>query len=68
MSPLNSQHWGFEMKYKKVALLPNLAIRNLALQTPDVRTTVERWKDVPFTVEEFNFTKYCQDNFPDLSD
>lgn len=60
--------WGFEMKYKDVALLPNLAIKNLALETPDGRMTVKKWKDVPFTVEDFSLEEYCQDNFPDLLD
>lgn len=65
---LHSQDWGFEMKYKKVALLPNLAIKNFALETPDGRTTVKKWKDVTFTVEDFSFEEYCNDNFPDLFD
>lgn len=63
-----NKDWGFEMKYKKAAVLPNLAIKNLALQTPDGRTTVKKWKDVPFTVDDFSFDDYCQDNFPDLFD
>ncbi|GLD49089.1 probable ATP-dependent RNA helicase DHX58 [Lates japonicus] len=60
--------WGFEIKYKKIALLPNLAIKNFALETPDGRTTVKKWKDVLFTVEDFSFEQYCQDYFPDLFD
>ncbi|XP_060946053.1 ATP-dependent RNA helicase DHX58-like [Limanda limanda] len=63
-----SQQWGFEMKYKGVALLPNLAIKHFVLQTPDGRTTKKKWKDVPFTLDNFNFEEYCQDNFPDLFD
>ncbi|KAF7668747.1 hypothetical protein LDENG_00290920 [Lucifuga dentata] len=63
-----NKQWGFEMKYKKIGLLPNLAIKNFALQTPDERMTVKKWKDVPFTVEEFNFENYCTDKFPDLLD
>ncbi|XP_010738101.3 ATP-dependent RNA helicase DHX58 [Larimichthys crocea] len=63
-----NKDWGFEMKYKKVALLPNLAIKNFALETPDGRTTVKKWKDVTFTVEDFSFEEYCNDNFPDLFD
>lgn len=65
---LNLQHWGFEIKYKKVALLPNLAIKNFAVDTPDGRRTVKKWKDIPFMVEEFSFEKYCEDNFPNLLD
>ncbi|XP_042360665.1 probable ATP-dependent RNA helicase DHX58 [Plectropomus leopardus] len=63
-----NKDWGFELKYKEVALLPNLAIKNFALQTPEGRTTVKKWKDVPFTVEDFSFDEYCQDHFPDLLD
>uniref|UniRef100_A0A673BMA8 RNA helicase n=1 Tax=Sphaeramia orbicularis TaxID=375764 RepID=A0A673BMA8_9TELE len=60
------QNWGFELKYKKIALLPNIAIKNFALQTPDGRMTLKKWKDIPFTVEDFDFAEYCQDNFPDI--
>ncbi|XP_039979860.1 probable ATP-dependent RNA helicase DHX58 [Xiphias gladius] len=63
-----NKDWGFEMKYKKSALLPNLAIKNLALVTPDGRTTVKKWKDVPFTVEDFSFKEYYQENCPELFD
>lgn len=62
------QNWGFEIKYKKIALLPNIAIKNFALETPDGRVTVKKWKDIPFTVEDFDFAEYCRDNFPDLFD
>ncbi|XP_035472470.1 probable ATP-dependent RNA helicase DHX58 [Scophthalmus maximus] len=58
--------WGFELKYREIALLPNLAIRNFALETPDGRMTVKKWKNVLFTAENFSFAQYCQDNFPDL--
>ncbi|KAM6966089.1 ATP-dependent RNA helicase DHX58 [Tautogolabrus adspersus] len=60
-----SQHWGYEMKYKKIGLLPNVAIKNFALETPEGRTTKKKWKDVPFPVEEFSFKEYYQDNFSD---
>ncbi|XP_068435176.1 ATP-dependent RNA helicase DHX58 [Clinocottus analis] len=63
-----NEKWGFEMKYKKVALLPNLAINKLALETPDGRTTVKKWKDVSFTVEDFSMEEHRQNNFPDLFD
>lgn len=62
-----NKDWGFEMKYKKVALLPNLAIKNFALETPEGRKTVKKWKDVTFPVEDFNFVEYCLSN-PDLFD
>lgn len=56
------------MKYKKRALLPNIAIKHFALETPDGRTTAKKWKDVTFTVEHFSFVEYCDENFPDLLD
>ncbi|KAM4598464.1 ATP-dependent RNA helicase DHX58 isoform 1-T2 [Polymixia lowei] len=55
-----SKEWGFEMKYKKAVLLPNLAIKNFALETPDGRTTHKKWKDVQFTVDDFNFRDYSE--------
>ncbi|XP_056143631.1 probable ATP-dependent RNA helicase DHX58 isoform X2 [Lampris incognitus] len=61
------KHWGCEMKYKKVALLPNLAIKEFALQIADKRMTVKKWKNVPFTVNDLNFSEYCKKNFLDLS-
>lgn len=63
-----NREWGYEMKYKKSALLPNIAIKNFAMETPDGRTTVKQWKDIPFTVDDFSFAEYCQENFPDLFD
>lgn len=53
--------WGMEMKYKKSALLPNLSIKNFALDTPEGRVTFKKWKDVKFTVDEFNLNKYHED-------
>ncbi|XP_030592483.1 ATP-dependent RNA helicase DHX58 [Archocentrus centrarchus] len=61
-----NKEWGFEIKYKKSALMPNLAIKNFALETPDGRRTVKKWKDVPFTVEDFSIEEYIEENFPDL--
>lgn len=65
-SCVNSQKWGNEIKYMKCAIMPNLAIKNFALETPKGRITVKKWKDVPFTVEDFDYEEYCQENFPDL--
>lgn len=62
------QDWGHEMKYKKVALLPKLAIKNFAMETSQGRLTVEKWKKVQFAVEPFDFEEYCRDNFPDIFD
>ncbi|XP_008327470.1 ATP-dependent RNA helicase DHX58 [Cynoglossus semilaevis] len=63
-----NKDWGFEIKYKKIALLPNLAISNFALETSNGRVTKKKWKNVPFVVENFSFEQYCQDNFPDILD
>nr|AHX37213.1 RNA helicase [Oplegnathus fasciatus] len=63
-----NKEWGFEIKYKKIALLPNIAIKNFALETPGGRITVKKWKDVTFTVEDFSFEEYCQDHFPNIFD
>ncbi|XP_063328316.1 ATP-dependent RNA helicase DHX58-like isoform X3 [Pelmatolapia mariae] len=64
-----NQKWGNEIKYKKCAILPNLAIKNFVLESPgQERLPVKKWKDVPFTVEDFNFKEYCQENFPDMLD
>ncbi|KAJ4931883.1 hypothetical protein JOQ06_010321 [Pogonophryne albipinna] len=61
--------WGYEMKYKGNALLPNLSIKNLALDTPNNgRLTLKKWKDIPFIVEAFSYEQYCEENHPDLFD
>ncbi|XP_048847929.1 probable ATP-dependent RNA helicase DHX58 [Brienomyrus brachyistius] len=57
--------WGMEIIYKNV-ILPNLAIKKFALVTKDRTTTVKKWKDVPFPIQEFSYTDYCLTNFPDL--
>lgn len=64
----NPQHWGHEMKYKKVLLLPRLVIKNFALDTPEGRQTPKKWKNINFTVEPFDFKQYCQDNLELLLD
>uniref|UniRef100_A0A1A8I431 RNA helicase n=1 Tax=Nothobranchius kuhntae TaxID=321403 RepID=A0A1A8I431_NOTKU len=63
-----NKDWGFEMKYKESNLLPNMAIKNFALETPVGRMTVKKWKDAPFMVEKFSFEEYCYNNMPDLFD
>ncbi|XP_033945144.1 ATP-dependent RNA helicase DHX58 [Pseudochaenichthys georgianus] len=61
--------WGFEMKYKGDVLLPNLSIKNLALDTPNNgRLTLKKWKDIPFIVEDFSYEEYCNENHPDFFD
>ena len=55
-----------EIKYKEVALLPNLAIKNFAMETPEGRVLGKKWKDIQFTVEDFNFIEYCETKHPDL--
>eukprot|EP00066_Takifugu_rubripes_P002741 XP_003964848.1 PREDICTED: probable ATP-dependent RNA helicase DHX58 [Takifugu rubripes] len=60
--------WGSEIKYKKVALLPNLSIESFALETPQGRTTPRRWRDITFTVDDFSFEEYCQEHMPDFLD
>lgn len=57
------------MKYKGDVLLPNLSIKNLALDTPNNgRLTLKKWKDIPFIVEDFSYDEYCNENHPDLFD
>ncbi|XP_061701961.1 probable ATP-dependent RNA helicase DHX58 [Syngnathoides biaculeatus] len=63
-----NKQWGSELQYRKVALLPNVAIKHFALETPDGRTTVKNWKDIPFSVEDFSFSEYCLKNCADLLD
>ncbi|XP_046894879.1 probable ATP-dependent RNA helicase DHX58 [Hypomesus transpacificus] len=61
-----SKDWGMEMRYKEVALLPNLAIKNFAMETPGGRVLGKKWKDIQFTVEDFDFAQYCETKYPDL--
>uniref|UniRef100_A0A8C5WIT9 RNA helicase n=1 Tax=Leptobrachium leishanense TaxID=445787 RepID=A0A8C5WIT9_9ANUR len=61
------QNWGFEMIYKN-ATLPIVSIKNFAIQTPESRVSGKKWKSVPFAVEDFNYSQYCQENLLDLSD
>lgn len=63
-----NKDWGFEMKYKGHIILATLKISNFALQTPEGRMTVKKWKDAPFSVDDFNFINYCLEHYPDLLD
>uniref|UniRef100_A0A8C7N6R7 RNA helicase n=1 Tax=Oncorhynchus kisutch TaxID=8019 RepID=A0A8C7N6R7_ONCKI len=62
------KQWGREMVYKEIALLPILAIENFAMETPEGRKLANKWKKVEFTVEEFNFSMYCQNKFLNMLD
>ncbi|XP_033827295.1 probable ATP-dependent RNA helicase DHX58 [Periophthalmus magnuspinnatus] len=61
-----NKDWGFEMKYKGVAILGTLKISSFALLTPEGQITVKKWKDIPFPVGDFDFVRYCEDHHPDL--
>ncbi|XP_076121081.1 ATP-dependent RNA helicase DHX58 [Alosa pseudoharengus] len=52
--------WGMEIKFKKVAVLPCIQIKSFSIKTPEDSDlkSYKKWKDVPFPVEEFNFTEY----------
>ncbi|KAK7939916.1 hypothetical protein WMY93_003242 [Mugilogobius chulae] len=63
-----NKDWGFEMKYKKVAILGTLKISSFALRTPEEQITVKKWKDIPFPVDDFDFTAYVQEHHADLLD
>lgn len=56
------------MVYKEIALLPILAIENFAMETPEGRKLANKWKNIEFTVEEFNFSTYCHNRFPNMFD
>ncbi|XP_066554515.1 ATP-dependent RNA helicase DHX58 [Amia ocellicauda] len=58
------QEWGMEMIYKGV-FLPNLAIKNFILETPDDRKSTKKWKDIPFLVSDFDYVQYCERKFSD---
>ncbi|XP_029429105.1 probable ATP-dependent RNA helicase DHX58 [Rhinatrema bivittatum] len=62
---LCGQKWGMEMIYKAVSI-PNIGVKNFVVETPDEKRTYKKWKDVPFSIEEFNYMEYCQSHFPDL--
>ncbi|XP_073462196.1 ATP-dependent RNA helicase DHX58-like [Aquarana catesbeiana] len=57
--------WGFIMIYKAVPL-PVVSIKNFIIETPEERKPCKKWKDVPFSIEQFNYTQYVEEN--DLND
>ncbi|XP_053554957.1 ATP-dependent RNA helicase DHX58 [Bombina bombina] len=61
------QVWGFEMIYKAVKL-PIISIKNFVVETPESKKPYGKWKDVPFSVEEFDYQEYCLLTIPDLLD
>ncbi|KAI4905895.1 hypothetical protein NFI96_013270 [Prochilodus magdalenae] len=60
------QEWGMEVKLRRVVVLPCLKIKNFSMKSPRGNHTVKQWKEVEFLVEEFDFTEYVSNNFPDL--
>ncbi|KAM9779771.1 ATP-dependent RNA helicase DHX58 [Neosynchiropus ocellatus] len=54
--------WGSEIKYKGIAVLPNISIKHFTMETPTGRMVAKQWKKVPFVVEEFNLSEYCEEN------
>ncbi|XP_043910666.1 probable ATP-dependent RNA helicase DHX58 [Protopterus annectens] len=64
------QEWGMEMIYKSVTL-PILSIKKFVVEMlnkeKSEKKSYRQWKDVPFTIEEFDYVDYCQNNFPEVS-
>ncbi|KAK7167550.1 hypothetical protein R3I94_001822 [Phoxinus phoxinus] len=58
--------WGLEIKFKMVAILPCLKIKNFFLKTPGGKVPGKNWKDVEFQVTDFDFIDYMSSGFPDL--
>lgn len=54
-------NWGLLMIYKGVPL-PTVAIKNFIITTPEGRKPCKKWKDVPFALEFFNYSQYCEEN------
>ncbi|XP_030076811.1 ATP-dependent RNA helicase DHX58 isoform X2 [Microcaecilia unicolor] len=59
------QKWGMEMIYKAVSL-PNIAVKNFVVKTPEGTRTFKKWKDAPFPTEDFDYIECCYLQFPDL--
>ncbi|XP_039543155.1 probable ATP-dependent RNA helicase DHX58 isoform X2 [Pimephales promelas] len=60
------QEWGLEIKFKRVAILPCLKIKNFSLNTPHGKVPCKYWKNVEFQVPEFDFIEYMSSSYPDL--
>ncbi|KAG8566029.1 hypothetical protein GDO81_013066 [Engystomops pustulosus] len=59
------EHWGSVIIYRGMTSLPNISIKNFVLETPEGRRTYKQWKDVPFHVDEFNYSTYNNDHLSD---
>ncbi|XP_069809597.1 ATP-dependent RNA helicase DHX58-like [Dendropsophus ebraccatus] len=60
-------HWGMIMIYRGVTL-PSITIKHFVLQTPEGPKTCKKWKDVPFSLEEFDYNTYNEDCLSDTED
>lgn len=50
-----------EIRFKKVAVLPCIQIKSFSIKTPDSNNlkSLKKWKEVPFPVEQFDFSEYA---------
>ncbi|XP_056609630.1 probable ATP-dependent RNA helicase DHX58 [Triplophysa dalaica] len=63
------EHWGMEIKFKKVAILPCLKIQSFSMSTRQGKCSPKKnWSKVEFKVEEFDLIKYMEDHLSDLDD
>ncbi|XP_069607898.1 ATP-dependent RNA helicase DHX58 [Ranitomeya imitator] len=60
--------WGLIMIYRGLTNLPMLSIKNFVLKTPESSKTCKQWKNVPFPLEQFNYTEYYEDNHSDTEE
>ncbi|KAI2666377.1 putative ATP-dependent RNA helicase DHX58 [Labeo rohita] len=58
--------WGWEIKFKKVVILPCLKIKSFSLKTPDGTSTPKYWKNVEFQVKAFDFLEDMKSRFSAL--
>ncbi|KAL0197971.1 hypothetical protein M9458_006511, partial [Cirrhinus mrigala] len=58
--------WGWEIKFKKVVILPCLKIKSFSLKTPEGTATPKYWKNVEFQVKPFDFLEDMSSRFPGL--
>ncbi|XP_056404815.1 ATP-dependent RNA helicase DHX58 [Hyla sarda] len=60
-------HWGLIIIYRGVSL-PSISIKNFVLQTPEGPKTCKQWKNVPFSLELFDYNAYNEDDSSDTDD